>query len=56
MKNDVWVIVPKPEGKSMVPSKWIYKINHGNVKGLIMPKHAKTRPVGSCTTYKKNKP
>ena len=26
MKNDVWEIVPKPEGKSMVSSKWIYKI------------------------------
>jgi hypothetical protein len=28
MKNDVWDIVPRPEGKSMVTSKWIYKINH----------------------------
>ena len=28
MKNDVWKIVPKPEGKSVVPSKWIYKIKH----------------------------
>ena len=25
MKNDVWDIVPKPEGKSIVSSKWIYK-------------------------------
>ena len=23
MKNDVWDIVPKPEGKSVVSSKWI---------------------------------
>ena len=28
MKNDVLDIVPKPEGKSVVPSKWIYKIKH----------------------------
>jgi hypothetical protein len=28
MKNDVWELVPRPEGKSMVTSKCIYKINH----------------------------
>ena len=28
MKNDVWDIVPKPKGKSIVSSKWIYKIKH----------------------------
>ena len=28
MRNDVWDIVPKPEGKSVVSSKWIYKIKH----------------------------
>ena len=28
MKNDVWDIVPKPEGKRVVSSKWIYKIKH----------------------------
>ena len=28
MKNYVWDIVPKPEGKSVVYSKWIYKIKH----------------------------
>jgi hypothetical protein len=28
MKNDVWDIVPRPEGKSVVTSKWIYKIEH----------------------------
>ena len=27
-KNDVWEIVPRPEGKSVVSSKWIYKIKH----------------------------
>ena len=28
MKNDVWDIVPRLEGKSVVYSKWIYKIKH----------------------------
>jgi hypothetical protein len=28
MKNDVWEIVLRPEGKSVVTSKWIYKIKH----------------------------
>ena len=28
MKNDVRDIVPKPESKSVVSSKWIYKIKH----------------------------
>ena len=28
MKNDVWEIVMRPEGKSMVTSKWIYKIKN----------------------------
>ena len=26
MKNDVWDVVPILEGKSVVTSKWIYKI------------------------------
>ena len=34
MKNDVWDIVPKLEGKSVVYSKWIYKIKHA-VDGSI---------------------
>ena len=29
MKNDVWEIVPRPEGKSFVTSRWLYKIKHG---------------------------
>ena len=35
MKNDVWEMVPKLEGKSIVTSKWIYKIKHvadGSIK------------------------
>ena len=25
MKNNVWEIVPRPEGKSVVTSRWLYK-------------------------------
>jgi hypothetical protein len=28
MKNHVWEVVPRLEGKSVVISKWIYKIKH----------------------------
>jgi hypothetical protein len=28
MKNDVWDIVPRLKGKSIVTSKWIYNIKH----------------------------
>jgi hypothetical protein len=28
MNNDVWDIVPRPKGKPVVTSKWIYKIKH----------------------------
>ena len=28
MKNDVWEIVLRPEGKSVVTSRWVYKVNH----------------------------
>ena len=28
MRNDVWEIVPRPEGKYVVNSKWIVKIKH----------------------------
>ena len=29
MKNDVWEVVPRPEDKSVVTSKWLFNINHG---------------------------
>ena len=34
MKNDVWDVVPRPKGKSVVASKWIYNIKHA-VDGSI---------------------
>ena len=35
VNNDVWEIVPRPDGKSVVTSKWIFKIKHtvgGSIK------------------------
>ena len=35
MKNDFWGIVPKPENKSELSSKWIYKtkhVSHGSIE------------------------
>jgi hypothetical protein len=34
MKNDVWDIFLGLEGKSMVTSKWIYKIKHATDRGI----------------------
>ena len=28
MKNDVWEVVPRPDGKSVISSKWLYKIKY----------------------------
>jgi hypothetical protein len=28
LKNDVWEVVPRPQGKSVITSKRIYRINH----------------------------
>eukprot|EP00253_Pinus_taeda_P034944 PITA_34944 len=28
MKNDVWEVVSRPDGKSVVTSRWLYKIKH----------------------------
>ena len=28
MKNRVWEVVPRPEGKKVVGSRWIYKVKH----------------------------
>ena len=30
MKNDVWDVVPRQEDKSVVTSKWLYKIKDGS--------------------------
>ena len=28
MRNDVWEVVPRPEGKSVVTSRWLYKTKY----------------------------
>ena len=28
MTNDVWVVVPRPQDRSVVGSRWIYKIKY----------------------------
>ena len=28
MVNDVWEVVPRPQDKSMVGSRWIYKVKY----------------------------
>jgi hypothetical protein len=38
MKNDVWDIVPRPKGKSVVNSKCIYKIKHAVDGSIKKPK------------------
>ena len=46
MKNDVWEVVTRPEGKSFVTSKWLYKIKHV-VDGSIEKYKARFLCVGS---------
>jgi hypothetical protein len=45
MKNDVWEIVPRPEGMSIVTSKWAYKIKHA-VDGSIYKYKARFVAIG----------
>ena len=32
--HNVWEVVPKPKGKSVVSSKWIYKIKHTTKRSI----------------------
>jgi hypothetical protein len=34
MKNEVWEIVPRTKEKSVVTSKWVYKIKHEEDKSV----------------------
>ena len=36
MKNGVWEIIPRPEDKFVVTSKWIYNIKHEAVGSIYM--------------------
>jgi hypothetical protein len=37
MKNDMWEVMPRPKGKSLVTSRWLYKIKY--VANGIFEKH-----------------
>ena len=50
MKNDVWDVVTRPEGKFVVTSKWIYKIKnvaHGSIEKFPT---MQTNTIGQHTT------
>lgn len=49
MKNNVWEVVPRPEGKSIVYSKWIYKIKHATYGSV---EKYKARFVARCFSHK----
>ena len=50
MKNNVWEVVPTPIGKSVVTSRWLYKIKHA-VDGSV--EKYKARFVARGLTQKK---
>ena len=35
MKNNLWDIVPRLKGKSVVSSRWVYKIEHREVQSEV---------------------
>ena len=37
MNNYVWDVVPRPEDKAVVTSKWLYKIKHGSDGSVEVP-------------------
>ena len=52
MKNDVWDVVPRPEGKFVVTSKWIYKIKHATDGSIKKSPAMHTNTIGQHTTGK----
>ena len=49
LKNGVWDIVPRPDRKSIVTSKWIYKVKH---VADGSEDHYKDRFVSQCFSQK----
>ena len=43
MKNQVWEVVQRHEGKKVVGSKWIYKVKRGEVQGTLRGKGVFTK-------------
>ena len=52
MKNHVWDVVPRPEGKFVVTSKWIYKIKHEENGSIKKSPAMHTNTIGQHTTWK----
>ena len=50
MKNDVWDVVLRPEGKFVVTSKWIYKIKHATDGSIKKSPAMHTNTIGQHTT------
>ena len=50
MKNDVWDVVLRPEGKFVVTSKWIYKIKHATDGSIKKFPAIHTNTIGQHTT------
>jgi hypothetical protein len=50
LKNDVWDIVLRPDGKSVVTSKWIYKIKHA-ADGNVEKYKARSATKGICDIH-----
>lgn len=34
MQNDVWENVPRPKDKSILGSRWVYKVKHGAYRSV----------------------
>ena len=52
MKNDVWDIVPRPEGKFVVTSRWIYMIKHASDGSIKKYPAMHTNTIGQHTKGK----
>ena len=50
MKNDVWEIVLRPEGKSVVTSRWLYKLKHAADGSVVKYKARFVAPVARYTS------
>ena len=50
MKNDVWDVVLRPEGKFVVTSKGIYKIKHEVDRSIKKSPAMHTNTIGQHTT------
>jgi hypothetical protein len=55
MKNDVWDVVPRPEGKFVMTSKRIYKIKHAVEGSIKKSPTTHTNTIGEHTKGKNNR-